>query len=251
MYTSGPKKAWDDFVKAEPLFAAVSDPKFLTARLTPDSRKEFFSLGETHINNILALVRKYLDREFTPKTILDFGCGPGRLVVPLTKMATKVVGVDRNPHMIEAARQNSRQYGAYEADFYLLDEFERGLPRKYNFIHSVLVFQHIPVKEGERIFAQLLSCLEPGGVGALHFTLDRNVPAWRKIVNKARVFWLVNLLVNVIQGKYANPPFVQMNSYSLTKLLQILHEHGIVDVALCNSSDGEYFSSTLLFQARD
>ncbi len=251
MYTSGSKRSWDDFVKAEPFFAAVSDPKFLRAQLTPANEKEFFKLGENHINAVLSDIRAHLDRNFTPTKALDFGCGPGRLVVPLTFVCVKVTGIDRNPHMIEFARENSRRFGAYEADFYLSGDLEKGLPGKYDFIHSVIVFQHIPVKEGERIVGMLLDHLEPGGVGALHFTLHRKAPLWRKLVNSARVFWPVNHVINLIQGKNVNFPFAQMNSYKLTRLLQILHARGIDKTFLSSSADGEYFGATLLFKAPD
>jgi 2-polyprenyl-3-methyl-5-hydroxy-6-metoxy-1,4-benzoquinol methylase len=249
MYTSGSKRSWDNYVNSEPLFAAVSDPKFSRAQLTPDSEKEFFKLGEDHICKIIDQIRTHFDPNFRPRTALDFGCGPGRLVVPLTRVADRVTGVDRNPNMIRVAREYSRQYGAYEADFVLSDELEKGLPEKYNFIHSVLVFQHIPVKEGQRLLKVLLSHLEPGGIGAFDFTLHRKAPLWRKMINRARIFGPVNCCVNLIQGKRANHPFAQMNSYNLTKLLQILHSHGSGNCFLCNSTDGEYFSSTILFRA--
>jgi 2-polyprenyl-3-methyl-5-hydroxy-6-metoxy-1,4-benzoquinol methylase len=206
MYTSGPKRSWDNFVRAEPLFAAVSDPKFLKAQLTPAAEQEFFKLGENHINAVLGDIRQHIDPNFAPTRALDFGCGPGRLVVPLTHICNKVTGIDLNPHMIEVARKKSRRYGAHEADFYLSDELTKGLQDKYDFIHSVIVFQHIPVKEGEKIVDRLLDHLEPGGVGALHFTLHRKAPLWRKAVNRARVFWPVNVLVNLIQGKDLDHP---------------------------------------------
>lgn len=249
MYTSGSKKSWDNFVKEEPYFAAVSHPKFLRSQLTSSSEKEFFETGDKHIKDILGLVRWHIDRDFTPTKALDFGCGPGRLVVPLTHIAAQVSGIDRNPHMIHVARENSRRFGAYEADFFLSGELTNGLPYKYDFIHSVIVFQHIPVKNGEQFLELLLDHLEPGGIGALHFTLHRNAALWRKIVNRTRTFWPVNLCVNLLQGKAANHPFAQMNSYNLPRLLQILLKRGIDNVFLWNSTDGQYFNSTLLFKS--
>lgn len=249
MYTSGPQQSWDNFVKTEPFFAAVSDPKFLRSRLTPATEKEFFRLGENHIKAVLRDIKQHLDPNFTPTKALDFGCGPGRLVIPLTHMCTKVTGIDSNPHMIEVARENSRRHGAYEADFYLSTQLKKGLPDKYDFIHSVIVFQHIPVREGETIVGRLLDHLEPGGVGALHFTLHRKAPLWRKLVNRARMFRPVNVIVNMIQGKNLNHPFAQMNSYDLPRLLQMLHARGIAKSFLCSSTDGEYFASTILFQS--
>jgi len=249
MYTSGSKASWDNFVKADPYFAAVSHPKYSSAQLTPESEREFFALGEAHIAKVLDLIKTHLDPTFSPRKALDFGCGPGRLIVPLTHATERVAGMDINPHMIEVARNSSRRFGAYEADFYLSDELTSGLPEKFDFIHSVIVFQHIPVKEGERIVGRLIDHLEPGGVGALHFTLHRDRPLWRKAVNKSRVFWPINFCINIIQGKDANYPFAQMNPYNLTRLLRLLHSRGISNTFLWNSTDGEYFSSMILFKS--
>lgn len=249
MYTSSSKRSWDDFVKAEPYFAAVSNPKYLSSQLSPESEREFFAGGERHIAKVLELVRTHFDREFRTRKALDFGCGPGRLVVPLTHVSDRVTGADLNPHMIEAARNNSRRLGAYEADFHLAGELEKGLPEKFDFIHSVIVFQHIPVDEGERIFARLLDHLEPGGVGALHFTVSRNAPLWRKVINKMRLFGPLNSCINVMQGKDVNYPFAQMNLYDLPRLLQMLHARGIENTFLWNSTDGEYLSSMIPFRS--
>jgi hypothetical protein len=47
------------------------------------------------------------------------------------------------------------------------------LKGKYDFIHSYIVFQHIPVERGKRIFEKLLAHLETGGEKWLRKTGQR------------------------------------------------------------------------------
>jgi SAM-dependent methyltransferase len=42
---------------------------------------------------------------FTPLTVLDAGCGTGRVATELTRRGVGAVGIDRDPSMIDAARR--------------------------------------------------------------------------------------------------------------------------------------------------
>jgi SAM-dependent methyltransferase len=44
-------------------------------------------------------------------TILELGCGTGRLLLPLLRAGARVVGLDRNPTMLEVARRRVAVYG--------------------------------------------------------------------------------------------------------------------------------------------
>jgi SAM-dependent methyltransferase len=43
--------------------------------------------------------------------VVDFGCGPGYFLIPLAKVASKAVGVDVSPSMLEKADQNAKKKG--------------------------------------------------------------------------------------------------------------------------------------------
>jgi trans-aconitate methyltransferase len=87
----------------------------------------------------------------------------------------------------------------------------------FDFLHSYLVFQHIPLKRGYEIFAALLSRLSPGGVGAVHFPYHRDAPSWKRFATS-----ILNHAEPLLKKR---EPRMQNNHYSLTKLLAILYEH--------------------------
>jgi hypothetical protein len=97
------------------------------------------------------------------------------------------------------------------------------LSGSYDAVVSYWVFQHIPSREGERIFAAILDGLAPGGVGAVHFTLR---PRWAMAELGAAVAKAGRDPRRKLQAaaKYA---YHLMNSYSLNRLGRILAQSGV------------------------
>jgi 2-polyprenyl-3-methyl-5-hydroxy-6-metoxy-1,4-benzoquinol methylase len=72
------------------------------------------------IEEELPLCRKYL-REGA--RILDVGCGLGCGSVPLSTKGYRIVGIDNDPQVIEAAKQNGKNFGGM-IEFRLMDAFD-------------------------------------------------------------------------------------------------------------------------------
>ncbi|MHB1535022.1 MAG: class I SAM-dependent methyltransferase [Acidimicrobiales bacterium] len=60
-----------------------------------------------------------------PVTVLDAGCGTGRVAIELARRGIEVLGVDANPSMIAEARRRAPQLRWVEADLVGLDLGER------------------------------------------------------------------------------------------------------------------------------
>jgi SAM-dependent methyltransferase len=58
---------------------------------------------------------------FTPRTLLDAGCGSGRVAIELARRGVAVVGADVNPSMLEAARERAPEVEWVETDLAALD----------------------------------------------------------------------------------------------------------------------------------
>ena len=91
---------WEAFGESDPFFGVLSDPTKYGSRWDPD---EFFASGRAHVEK---LFRTLSDAciPLQTGTCLDFGCGPGRLTLPLSASFERTVGVDVARPMIEAAR---------------------------------------------------------------------------------------------------------------------------------------------------
>src|SRR5260221_7159324 len=96
--TTTPDPRWEAYAAREPYFAVLTDPKFLRANLTPDREREFFDSGEALVTLALRMIEP-LAPIFTPRSVLEYGCGAGRLAIPLARRPGAVTAVDRSPAM--------------------------------------------------------------------------------------------------------------------------------------------------------
>jgi SAM-dependent methyltransferase len=220
---------WERFGHRCPYFGVYSDDRYREGRIEGKDLEDFFRSGEEWVSTVFETVERHFLRPFRPEASLDFGCGVGRIVIPLSARSGEVYGVDVSRSMLEEARKNllARSIGnvrLVESD----DGLMRLEGRKFDFVHSVIVFQHIPVQRGMRIFEKLLDHLKPGGVGVVHFTYHRQASLWRKAGNRLRAkVPFVHGLLNLVSGRSIGEPMAQMNLYSLQRLFGILSGNGV------------------------
>src|ERR1700719_4895750 len=165
--------AWEEWGRRDPYFGVITDPKFRSAGLNENAKREFFESGESHVHGVLATIRKHIDPGFAPRTALDFGCGVGRLLMPFAKISQEVVGLDVSPSMLREAQRNCDEQGLQNVRLFRSDDALSTLTGPFDLIHSCIVFQHIPVERGRALFEKLLQHLRSGGVGAIHLTYSK------------------------------------------------------------------------------
>jgi SAM-dependent methyltransferase len=239
--------SWEEWGKQNPYYAVLSDDKFRRGNLNNELKVEFFDSGRVHIEKVLATVVKHFGTMTSQKSALDFGCGVGRLVIPLAQIFTHVVGVDISPAMLRIAEQNCLEYGISNVDFVRSDDELTRVTGKFDFIHSFIVLQHISVRRGEKIIGRLLDRLNPEGVLAIHFPLKCKSSAIRRFIDFLRKNCMPLLvLANIGQRKRWDEPFMQMNSYDLNAILALLSKHGIKDVVL-EAIDSHGYLSAYVF----
>lgn len=165
--------AWEEWGRRDPYFGVITDPRFRLPNLTPEARAAFFDSGQTHADYVMQMIRQHIDPGFRPQSVLDFGCGVGRIVVPFARVARLVTGVDVSLGMLREARANCDERGLHNVRLLPSDDDLTVLTREFDLIHSFIVFQHIPPERGRAIIARLLQKLRPGGIGALHFLFGK------------------------------------------------------------------------------
>ena len=220
--------AWEEWGKRDPYFGVFTNPKFRKSALTPEAKKEFFDTGQPQVDYVLQTVRQYIDPQFQPRSVLDFGCGVGRVAIPFARVAAHVVGTDVSPSMLDEARINCVEQGITNVELVQSDDTLSTVDRQFDLIHSFIVFQHIPRARGITIFAHMLRKLAINGVGAIHFTYSKDryaptngLPPLYTMLSRMRFIRLKS------SGQNAADPEMQMNTYDLNELFFMLQKAGV------------------------
>jgi 2-polyprenyl-3-methyl-5-hydroxy-6-metoxy-1,4-benzoquinol methylase len=222
---SNTDRDWEYYGKNDPYYGVFTHKDFRSNTLDEETIARFFQSGDEYVGQVIDAVHGYFGTDFTPRKVLDFGCGVGRLIVPFAKRYESVTGIDISTSMIAEAKKNCHKFGLSNVIFIQSDDQLSRLSETFDLIHSYIVFQHIPVRRGEIIFRRLLSALNPGGVGVLHFSYSCSF--WRRILD---VLPFAYILSSIYKGRPIKDRPIQMNQYNLSSLFSILQDAGYQNV---------------------
>ena len=167
---------------------AQSDAFYYVAFARPQSTEEEFdaTAAETLPAIVSELGRLPLP-ECRPLRALEIGCGPGRLMLPLSQTFGEIHGVDISDEMIAIARRrlahvpHAHLHVNEGAD---LPAFEEGY---FDAVYSYAVFQHIPEKAVVLGYLkEALRVLRPGGVARVQL---RGTPPLASEMASESVTW--------------------------------------------------------------
>lgn len=210
----GTDKDWEKWGATDPYFGVVSSEKYRRGALDERALHEFFESGERHVARVLSLIQANCPGDFTSRRVLDFGCGVGRLLLPLAAHAQEAVGVDVSTSMLAEASRNAKAMGVDNIKLVLADQNLTGVEGCFDLIHSYIVFQHIPWRRGRVILQRLAEHVVPGGVLAVHFFTSCTVsPVVRGLVKLRYVLPPANWARNLLKGRPMFEPAMQLHCY--------------------------------------
>ena len=168
-------KEWEKWGLLDPYFGVITDPRFRRDRLDETELEFFFATGREHVGNVLSTARQRFDPEFAPRSILEFGCGVGRVLLPFARIADRVVGIDVSESMLAKARQHAAAEGISNIEYLHQGDLAGVAPGSFDLVHSIMVLQHIDVARGIDIFGQLVAAVAPKGIGAIQLTYAKAI----------------------------------------------------------------------------
>ncbi|MEQ1874834.1 MAG: class I SAM-dependent methyltransferase [Ilumatobacteraceae bacterium] len=224
-------KTWDKIARSEPYYGVLTADRFRSGQLNDESMAEFFQTGHEHIAHTIATAAMHLGCQIEYERGLDFGCGVGRLVIPMATRFKDVVGVDVSSAYRSLAQENCAKHAA--SNVRLVESVDAISTEigTYDFVHSHLVFLHIPVRRGLPIMRGLVELLKPGGVGALHLLYHRDIGVGKRALNAARKYFLpLHWVLNAVSNRSPFELMMQANEYPLDRALQLLSDLGVSEV---------------------
>jgi ubiquinone/menaquinone biosynthesis C-methylase UbiE len=240
-------KEWEKFGKTAPYFGVLTDEKFKAANLEKAALDDFFESGQRHIEFVMREIR-HIAPDVSIRKALDFGCGVGRLAFPLAKFCESVTGADISISMLEEAEKNRRRFGidniGWVSDIHAL----KTSGKRFDLVHSHIVFQHIPRNKGLALTRILTDLLDSGGMGVLHFPFRcRSLLRSLFSLIMKHVPFAYNLW-NLCKKRPWSYPYMQMNVYDLNAIFRILEECGC-EFCFCRFvRDGDYEGVILFFR---
>ena len=164
------KQIWEDLAKKNSMYYINSDyGKGIT-------KEQFVNSGEADYKR-LVLNDMMIDSR---KSILDIGCGTGRMTEFMAKDFEQVYGVDISETMIKEGRE--RLIGLSNVRLYETDGNTFPLPdNSIDIAFSYIVFQHIKTKEMvESNFRDVYRVLKKGGLFKVLLRADQpeNMDKW-------------------------------------------------------------------------
>jgi SAM-dependent methyltransferase len=177
---------WEKLALREPYFPILTDEGALGVPGSDAASAAFFESGEQDIASLLAAIGSVLGREIALTASFDFGCGAGRLTLPLARRASSVVACDTAPTLLAHARKNATDAGLRNVTFITPDKLTALPPASIDFVCSLLVFEHIPPAAGYELIRALVVLIAPKGIAALHVPFGRPGGRLRRLARWSR-----------------------------------------------------------------
>jgi SAM-dependent methyltransferase len=158
------KTVWDNAAKGD----------WRNAILTGSNADTFETAGEADANFIFKTFSNSMETE--PRSVMDFGCGAGRILKPMLDKVDKGYGVDVSPGMLQLCtercgvgpiRLDTRVYGRDGLDDVRVD-----------LAYSWLCLQHMEYAHAFHAITVMHNCLEPGGMFIATFPNGHSDAYW-------------------------------------------------------------------------
>ena len=131
---------------------------------------EFLATAAENIGAFESQLCRLPPRSAEPVRALEVGCGPGRLLLPMSTHFDEIHGVDISPQMVQLARDTLKNVS--HAHVHLTEHSDLRMfgSDHFDFVYSYAVFQHIPAKEIVLNYVcEIRRVLKPGGITCCHF----------------------------------------------------------------------------------
>lgn len=187
------QKNWEIFGKTDPLWAVLTEPDKINNQWEESA---FFKTGKDEVRAVLALAQAV--KPVTFNSVLDFGCGVGRLSQAFCEYFDQVNGVDISSTMLQKA--NAFNKFANKCRYFHNTQVNLSVfqTNRFDFIYSNITLQHMPAKFALAYISEFVRVLKPNGL--MVFSIPAKPPFYYWLFYNLLSQKIINLLVK-IKGK--------------------------------------------------
>lgn len=228
-------KQWQELGEKEPYWSVLTAPQFLKKVLDQAKLKEFFASGEAHAAQLDELLQRF-GIHLPEQTVIDFGCGVGRISLHLLERGYRVTGVDISPGNLALAQERLRAFSeSFRAMQITAPEDLQHLDSAAVLI-SFITLQHNAPPIQKLLLDRLLAKIKHGGVAL--FQTPTFKPGYRF---DAGAF-----------ARHHNPDAMDMHCLPMRRILETLHENGMRPLEILQDPwTGSDYQSHTIFAIKD
>lgn len=219
---------WNELCQYDPLWAILTDENKKDGKW---DKNEFFKTGEHEIDDIIKYINSF-GLNINTERALDFGCGVGRLTLPLANYFKEVHGVDISQSYIDLADEynDSKEKVLYHVN----ESYDLKLFPDYyfDFIYTNITLQHIKPSISKKYIKEFLRILSPGGMLIFQLPTPLKIRELGKI-NYTNLFnFLVQYSPRWLLDLYIPSIYFDMYGIEKKRVIKLLKENGakIIDI---------------------
>jgi 2-polyprenyl-3-methyl-5-hydroxy-6-metoxy-1,4-benzoquinol methylase len=154
---------WARYGREEVYYSVLTNPQFLRERLSVADLEAFYESGVGEMRTFEEICRRNLITPDPKGSILELGCGVGRVGEAFARRYSSYTGVDISAGHLAIARQRFASGGLSNAELSTLEAFLAS-SETYDVFFSVLVLQHNPPPIIRDLLDECLARVRPGGL---------------------------------------------------------------------------------------
>lgn len=245
MNRSRGNESLEAFVRRDPFFVVLSEPEYRADKLTVAARERFFATGREYVDAVIGTINR-IAPALKPAEAVEFGCGVGRVAIPLSRHVRSVTAVDRSPAMLELARRHAAEHGANGISF-LDDQTFAKSGAKYDLVNCSLVLQRMRRSEGLALVRRLSERVTPAGVLVLQFPILNRCSRLVSLTRSLRLrFRFANTAANLLLHKDRDEPLIPTTTYPINAIVNLLRDEGFGELVTLFQDDDQLRYTTVI-----
>ncbi len=232
---------WEKLGADDPYWAVLTDPKKKGGKW---DHSDFFNSGEKAVIRLLKNLED-LDVELRYDSVLDFGCGVGRVSRAFASRFKQVIAIDVSSTMLDEARKANRHVDNINFIHNTAEDLSLIPSDSVDCVYTNMVLQHMSPRKQLAYIRGFCKVLSSGGIMAIQASSYFNLKSWegwRQLV-------LRNNILNVI-FRAKDDPLRVMEMHVLSKhiVLETLSQEGMEIIHVeRNNTSGPGFQSYMYF----
>jgi SAM-dependent methyltransferase len=156
------KTAWSGLGETDVFWSVLTEDEYRKEAFDETARKAFYGSGEAEFADFAAACRRNGVAIDPGATVLELGCGVGRISEHLARRFQHYIGVDISPSHLRIAGEHLSSLGLENVELLALEDFLKQ-PPSFDILYTILTLQHNAPPVILMLLRTCLSRLRPGG----------------------------------------------------------------------------------------